>query len=168
MKKQVWWNVYMKISIFTATGSFLFIICSLPFIKYIKYFPENIRYCIGGVWMLLAVVGTIMLYLIISFMETKTRIKLDEKYLTSPTLKVLIRSFKKVSVLFGKKIALKTESNKTIGTMDCSFLSWFQIQQILTELQKRGKIVEIEPLLDGVFITLEPLQQQKNNRHLEV
>ena len=158
MKKQVWWNVYMKISIFTATGSILFMICSFPFIKYIP----------GVVYILLAVVGILIPEFVSIFMMTKTRIKLDEKYLTSPTLKVLIRSFKKVSVLFGKKIALKTESNKTIGTMDCSFLSWFQIQQILTELQKRGKIVEIEPLLDGVFITLEPLQQQKNNRHLEV
>lgn len=165
MKKQVWWNVYMKIAIFTATGSFLFIICSLPFIK---YFPENIRECIGVVYIFLAVVGIIIPAFVSIFMMTKTRIKLDEKYLTSPTFNVLIRSFKKVSVLFGKKIALKTESNKTIGTMDCSFLSWFQIQQILTELQKRGKIVEIEPLLDGVFITLEPLQQEKNNRHLEV
>ena len=164
MKKQVWWNVYMKISIFTATGSFLFIICFLPFIK---YFPENIRDYIGVVYIFLAVVGILIPEFVIIFMMRKTRIKLDEKYLTSPTLKVLIRSFKKVSVLFGKKIALKTESNKTIGTMDCSFLSWFQIQQILTELQKRGKIVEIEPLLDGVF-TLEPIQQQKNNRHLEV
>lgn len=162
MKKQVWWNVYMKISIFTATGSFLFIISSVPFVK---YFPENIRDCIGVAYIFLAVVGTIMFYFIIS--SQKTRIKLDEKYLTSPTLEVLIRRFKKVTVLFGKKIALKTESNRTIGTMDCSFLSWFQIQQILTELQKRGKIVEIEPLLDGVF-TLEPLQQQKNNRHLEI
>ena len=97
MKKQVWWNVYMKISIFTATASFLFIICSVQFIK---YFPENIRGCIAVADIFLAVVGTIMLYLIISFIGTKTRIKLDEKYLTSSTCNILIRSFKKVSVLF--------------------------------------------------------------------
>ncbi len=90
-------------------------------------------------------------------------ISIDQKHLELGSDKILVSGFQKVYLSVDRMIILRTGTDRIVAEAGLTKFNSLQIQQIFTELQKRGKIVEIDPLLDGVF-TLEPLQQQKRNR----
>lgn len=91
-------------------------------------------------------------------------ISINQEHLELGSDKRLMSGFQKVYLSVDRTIILRRENdNRIVAKAGLTKFNSLQIQQILTELQKRGKIVEIDPLLDGVF-TLEPLQQQKRNR----
>lgn len=90
-------------------------------------------------------------------------ISINQKHLKLGSDKILISGFQKVYLSVDRTIILRTGTDRIVAKAGLTKFNSLQIQQILTELQKRGKIVEIDPLFDGV-LTLEPLQQQKRNR----